>query len=360
MTNQMPDSSCSYCRLLRLPLLLVSLMVVVGCNRSESSAPKNPAPAKVPNPVKEETLAAVTLTPEAETRLGITTVAAALKPVARSRSYGAEVLVPLRQDRTNGANSSAGGESIFSLFPALTPTEMIKVSEMQVEADGQIAAAEVQSEAAQISLRRAQSLLAEKAASARAVDDAKAQVALAEAAMKTAQKRRQLLGAPIFQAVQGRTIWVRVPVYAGSMQEIDSAAPARIRSLGTTTNQSIITAKPLALPISSSGGSAMVDLFYEAENPGNSIRPGQRVTAEIPLRGQEQSLVLPASVLIYDMHGGTWVYEKTAPHGFTRRRVQVRSMQGDQVAVDGSVRPGAEIVTAGVAELFGTEMGFAK
>ena len=78
------------------------------------------------------------------------------------------------------------------------------------------------------------------------------------------------------------------------------------------------------------------------------------------MRGQAETLVVARSAIVRDIHGGAWVYEKTAPHTFVRRRVSVSDTLGDRVALASGPAPGAAIVTAGVAELFGAELGFAK
>jgi hypothetical protein len=63
---------------------------------------------------------------------------------------------------------------------------------------------------------------------------------------------------------------------------------------------------------------------------------------------------------VQDIHGGSWVYETTAEHTIVRRRVQVRQVLDGWAVLDKGPAVGSRIVTAGVAELFGTEFGFAK
>jgi len=77
----------------------------------------------------------------------------------------------------------------------------------------------------------------------------------------------------------------------------------------------------------------------------------------LELRGDEESLVVPWSAVVHDVHGGEWVYESTAPHVFVRRRVQVRSVVGSDAALASGPSVGASIVVAGAAELFGVEFG---
>ena len=68
-------------------MLLASALVTAGC--SQPPPAKSPAPAKVANPQKEADLTTITLTPEAERRLGIETVVLAETPVQAERTSGA-------------------------------------------------------------------------------------------------------------------------------------------------------------------------------------------------------------------------------------------------------------------------------
>jgi hypothetical protein len=78
---------------------------------------------------------------------------------------------------------------------------------------------------------------------------------------------------------------------------------------------------------------------------------------ELPLRQSEQGLVVPEAALLYDMHGDAWVYEDVGGNAYARRRVQVSRHAGDLVVIARGIPQGAKVVTAGAAELFGTEFG---
>jgi multidrug efflux pump subunit AcrA (membrane-fusion protein) len=121
-----------------------------------------------------------------------------------------------------------------------------------------------------------------------------------------------------------------------------------------------LIAKPVAAPPSANAAASTVDLFYEVPNKDGGLRLGQKVGVTIPYRGEEESLVAPWSAVMHDVQGGTWVYENTGPLAYTRRRVQVSRVAGDEAVLSGGVKPGAKVVTAGAAELFGTEFGVGK
>jgi membrane fusion protein, heavy metal efflux system len=64
--------------------------------------------------------------------------------------------------------------------------------------------------------------------------------------------------------------------------------------------------------------------------------------------------------VVYDIHGGTWVYEQVGPRRYTRRRVVVGYTVGTDAVLASGPSAGAKVVTAGVQELFGAETGFVK
>ncbi len=343
-------------------LLLTSVAVVIaaatGCKpgKSETKASSTPS-AKV---ITENDLASIVLTPQAEQRLGIATAPVVMQKVARTRSVGGELLLPLgRADGpSNGAPSSS--KSIYSLLPVMTPNDLIKVAEMQVDADGQVAVAQVQLDATKIALARAESLIASGSGTQRALDEARTQLWLAEAALGTARERRALLGASLFEALRKDVLWVRVSVYAGDLDRIKVSAPARVGSLGQGTNTSQRVARPVAVPFSSAAAPATVDLFYEIDTADSTLRAGQKVNVVLSLEDEAESTVVPAAAVLYDIHGGAWLYENTAPSTFRRRRIEVRYVSDAGAVLARGPQPGVKIVTAGAAELFGSEFGAGK
>src|SRR5204862_2727757 len=122
-------------------------------------------------------------------------------------------------------------------------------------------------------------------------------------------------------------------------------------------------------PQAASAAAATVDLFYEMENTDH-LRPGQRVAVTLPLRGEEESVVVPWSAIVFDIHGGTWVYEQESERVFIRRRVHVQYVVGTTavlasgppagvkivIDVEQPLEVGKKIVIEGVAELFGAEV----
>lgn len=388
-----------------------------GCQpASSSSVAAKPAPPAKVKPATEADLATVELTERAEQRLGIKLVEVERKPVPRTSTYGGEVIVPpgrlvvVSSPFTGTLTAPSGGgvptpgspvkqrQPIFVLVPILSPEARATMAPMLIEADGQVKQAKEQLNIAKVNLDRAENLVRDRLGGQAALVDAKAQFDLAQATLRAAEGRRDILakvasdaetgtmhtqtitapaagtlqnlhaqagqkvaaGALLFDVASLDPVWVKVPVYVGDLERIATGKEARIGSLAGSPGTADRAAKPVSAPPSGDALAATVNLFYEVANPDGSLRPGQRVGVTLPLQGAEESLVVPLAALVRDLHGGTWVYENTGPHAFSRRRVSVDRVVGNFAALDSGPKPHAKVVTDGAAELFGTEFGVGK
>ena len=77
-------------------------------------------------------------------------------------------------------------------------------------------------------------------------------------------------------------------------------------------------------------------------------------------RGRTPQLVVPYASLIYDLNGETWVYTSPEPLTYVRHRIEVEFIDADLVYLTEGPAVGTEIVTVGVAELYGVETGVGK
>ena len=337
--------------------VLALLLSCASLHAADPAASKAPGPAKVSGGLKEADLAAVTLTPEAASRLGITTAPIERRSVPRTRNFAGEVIMP----GPAGVESlKEGSQSILAILSSLTPTDLIRIAESQVDADGQVEQARVAHEAAKVNLGRVELLLKNKAGTERAVLDARVAVQQAEGTLRTTQARRALLAAPVLDVLNPQKLWLRVPVYVGDLERLDTAAPASVGHLAEVNGETFQSAVPVPAPPSANALAATVDLFYAMDNADRKIRLGQRMGVHIPLTGPETSLVVPWSAVVYDFQGGAWVYEQTAAHTYANHRVQVRFVTGQDAVLETGPAPGARVVNTGAAELFGTQFGTGK
>jgi hypothetical protein len=86
-------------------------------------------------------------------------------------------------------------------------------------------------------------------------------------------------------------------------------------------------------------------------------RAAQRLDVQtIAVRDSGDGVVVPYSAVFYGPDGETWVYVNPSPLTYVRAVVEVADIVGGQEAVlSNGPEPGTNVVTVGVAELYGTE-----
>jgi len=385
------------------------LMSILGCSKKPTATVKSQPPATIENAVKETSLTTLTLTTEAVARLGIKLAAVEARPIEKNRTYGAEivpvsgrlitVVAPLSGTLLLPENMSAPAAGmqmtasmpIFNLLLTLPQQDILTVQE-------EFALRQAEFELADKAARRAKQLLDDKAGSLKELEQAQAQLSKSKASLETVKTRLELLEkgeidsaaeglsllkirSPINGIVQkvyvapGQAVtaseilvqiagidpvWIKVPVYVGDLSDIDSNRPARVHSLGDFAAIEAINAAPVKASFIADPQSATADIFYELPNKDSSYIPGQKVSVTVPLKVIEQTLVVPYSSILFDMYGGAWVYENIQTNKYVRQRVELRYVLGELAVLSRGPAVGAKIVSAGAAELFGTEFGVGK
>ena len=309
------------------------------------------------------------------------------------------------------------GKPVFVLRPFLTPERYIPtpaeqaqvanatatLAQLKATAAGDVDRARAEVRGAEIALRRAEQLVRDRAGAQRTVDEARAAMGIAEANLAAAETRQRTLepvsttdespdltpieisaprggvlrtlsvaagetvplGEQLFEVVSLEKVWVRVAVYVGLADQVAADAEATITNLGgagpgrspSDGAAASRRATPVPAPPSADPLTASADLMYEVDNAAKDLRPGERVAVTVPLRGEEESLVVPWAAVLYDFDGAAWVYEKIGDRKFSRHRVAVRHAVGGSAVLAAGPEPGAEVVVDGAAELFGTEFG---
>jgi RND family efflux transporter MFP subunit len=380
-------------------VVAISILVLSACSRDQpASVAHDPPAATVSQPKAETELTTVKLSPEAIKRLGIETEVAQVQDAAGTRTVGGDVVVPegrrvqvtapvagtLVSAIARAGATVADGASLFRIAP-INPAERDQAAEARRAVD----AAQAEEQVARQRLQRLEQLLKDGATSMRAVEEARAQLQVATAALNAARERLKTIGqttvgsgdvmirapfagtilsvsaaegqtvassAALAEIAQVTTLWVKVPLYAGDANDVDATKPASVMTLGSPRSPRSavrITAPPTANP-----AAASIDLFYEVKGTGETpLRPGERVTVQLPLKTTERGLVVPDRAVLYDISGGTWVYEDRGGGTFARRRIEVARYSGNVALVTRGIDSGTRVVTAGAAELFGTEFG---
>jgi hypothetical protein len=78
------------------------------------------------------------------------------------------------------------------------------------------------------------------------------------------------------------------------------------------------------------------------------------LTVEVK-RDSRGRMVVPYSSIIYDPHGGTWVYTLPKERTFLRHKIVIDDILGDDVFLTEGPAPGTTVASQGVAEIYGTE-----
>jgi len=387
-------------------LLPIAALLLLGACK-DKPAKATPA-AIVTGAVPESQLASVTLTPDAVRRLGIETIVLDSAVVTPTRTVGGEIVVPPGGALTvtapvagtvfapAGGSIPAGGARVVAgqalMRLVALPPDLARTGQ-------DVSVAEARLRQAQAEADRVAALFADRLVAARDQERAQADLAAARAAsdLATGQQRagrggtRQdasglsalTISAPnggvvrslsvgAGQAVAAGTVlaeivrldrlWVRVALYAGDAGRVARGADASVHGLSGPGTGPLLRASPVAAPPSADPGAASVDLYYELRGvTGTPPRPGERVGVTLPLTAaEEKALVAPLSAVVRDMSGGAWVYERADSTRFVRRRIDIARVVGGRAVLAMGPRVGTRIVTAGAAELFGTEFGTGK
>jgi RND family efflux transporter MFP subunit len=377
---------------------------VAACGGTSAPPPAGKAApaAKVDSPKPESDLATVTLSADAQKHLGIQTMKTAIAPVALTRTVGAEAMVPpgksvvvtapmagtLTAGRAATIGPVARGDVIFEIVP-------LQQAERDVRAEAERAAREADARLTQVTQRaqRLEQLLKEGSASARSVEEAQADRAVATAAADAARKRLESIdkmavgsrgelalrapfdglitelraaagqtvaaGAAVAELAQVSHLWLRAPVYAGDLASIDATHPVMVARLGQETTGPWRQVTRVSGPPVANPSAASVDLYFDLPS-AVPMRPGERAALRIPLKATSRALVIPQAAVVYDVNGGTWVYEQRAASQYSRRRVELGGPAGANVIVVRGLAEGMTIVTVGAAELYGTEFYVSK
>jgi membrane fusion protein, heavy metal efflux system len=386
--------------------MITMTIALSGCGQeAPSQAAKPEPPAKLDgHVVKEAELTTITLTPDAERRLGIQVKAAQMGAGEQPRRFAGEVTAPLGNSfvvssSVAGTVQAAAGvvppvgsfvgkdQPIFRLTPLVAGSRDIEVT-----AEAELDQARTRLETARMRKARADKMLADEVGTIRAVEEAQQEVELAMTAVQAAEVRyrrvqsapldadvqmvvrapqegilRQILAAPgqtvsagalLFEVVDLRTVWIRVPVYAGEASTLVTTSPVTVQALnggGTSWTAIPVTAPPSGDPTTST-----INLYYSIPNPALRFRPGEKLM--VTLRGADsgQWVRIPSAAVVFDTQGGTWVYETLGDRRYARRRVDVDHVTSGLAYLAAGIAAGTKVVTDGAAELWGFEFGTGK
>jgi multidrug efflux pump subunit AcrA (membrane-fusion protein) len=405
-------------------MLAAACGLLSGCARPAQSAPKPTPPATVPQVAKEDKLNEITLTAEAEERLGLKTAPVEERAVRRQQTFPGEVVLPPSavlavsapvsgtlevvrgQELPRDGAVVQKGQPMFTLVPhAMTQAEQLafrlaklQLEQAKIDADGLVKEAQARVEGAVIARDRAKQQFDSKVGLKKDLDDADTLLQIAQEALAAANNRKKLAdsldpdteksaikpltiaaprgglvrathavagelvpaGALLFDIMNVETVWIKVPVFVGELAAIAERDAVQVKNFAEPPASTGSAAKPVDAPPSAQAQAAAVDLYYVLANPDGKYRPGQRVSVQVPLRGEDKSLGVPWAAIVHDIYGGTWLYVQTGERKYARQRVQVDYVVGDWAVLRAGPKAGTKVVTAGAAEVFGAEFNIFK
>ncbi|MBN7798776.1 efflux RND transporter periplasmic adaptor subunit [Parahaliea mediterranea] len=238
----------------------------------------------------------------------------------------------------------------------------------------ELAALEAASELAQIELRRANSLVAQRNISKSELDQRASQVDQARARVE-AQKARiaqKTLRAPYSGRLGIRRYNVGDYVQAGdTIIELQSLDQLYVDfTLPEQYSRQVSTGMPVQATLQALGGEAfegrvtavapVVDpetrnfaLQATLVNRDDLMRPGMFASLSLPLGGDVERVVVPQNAIAYRPYGNSVYVIRQAGEGLTvsQRFVTLGPVRGDMVAIEKGLEPGERIATSGLLKL---------
>jgi hypothetical protein len=164
-------------------------------------------------------------------------------------------------------------------------------------------------------------------------------------------------------------LWVQVRLSQSDLDKVDRGLPARILPISDDVNDDEdgtgLEGEPDAAVDAGNTDDIGDDeddvLYYLVDNSDQRLVPAQSVFVDLPISAEAvERLVVPYAAVVYGLEGETWVYTNPEPLVFVREPIVVDYIEGDQAYLTEGPPTGTNIVTVGVAELFGTETGVSK
>lgn len=250
-----------------------------------------------------------------------------------------------------------------------------------------VAAANAELDAAQVALERAQRLLAEKAGSQRAVDEAQARVDIAKARRDGAKGRLGQYqaglggggkggvaikaplagtivdvdvasgqsveeGQRLFEVMDLTKVWVVANVFEHDLPQVDGATGARLHVPGRTDeiviappNGRLVTMGRVIDPVTRTA-----PIIFELTDTAGILRIGQSVDLVVATGPARRALAIP-EVALLDDGGRSVAFVMVEGEAFERRVVRTGARSGGWVEVLSGVAAGERVVTEGAYEV---------
>jgi RND family efflux transporter MFP subunit len=151
-------------------------------------------------------------------------------------------------------------------------------------------------------------------------------------------------GAPLVTVMDISRIIARANVPQNQSASVKVGQPATITQVDTnqTVEGKVTVVSPATDP-----NSTTIQVWVQAENPGEQLKPGTSVHVTIMTEVIKATPVVPIAAILPGEEGGTACLVITADNIAHRRPVKLGVREGDKVQILNGVRPGEEVVIVG-------------
>jgi multidrug efflux pump subunit AcrA (membrane-fusion protein) len=149
-------------------------------------------------------------------------------------------------------------------------------------------------------------------------------------------------GAPIVSIVDISQVVARANV------PVKDAAAVRVGRPATITGpEGVLTGKVTVVSPSVDPSTTTVEIWVQAENPEEKMKPGGTVRVSIRADLIQDTVLVPAAALLNSDEGGEKVMVVDKDSKAHERKVTVGIREGNRVQILGGVNPGEKVVTSG-------------
>jgi HlyD family secretion protein len=308
------------------------------------------------------------------------------------------------ENRDLRAAAAANKGQVDQAEANLRTTTGVTVPESIVKAQSDVQSAQQQADAAQKLLESRRNLFQQGALARRLVDEAEVQYATAKAALDTAREHLRVqqsvgnqeqvraaqgqveaargqyqsaeaqvaysevrspltgvvadrplfpgdlasTGQPLFTVMDIGRIVARANVPQAQATAIKVGNPASIK---LTDGSMEVPGKVTVVSPATDPASTTVQVWIEANNPGEQLKPGATAHVTIDVATIKDAAVVPGTAIVSGEEGGTAVMTVSASNTAHLKKVEVGVREGDKVQILSGVSPGDQVITVGAVGL---------
>jgi multidrug efflux pump subunit AcrA (membrane-fusion protein) len=309
-------------------------------------------------------------------------------------------LLAVLENRDIKAAAAASKAQVEQAEANLRTVSGVTIPESVVKAKTDVQSARQQAEASQKLLESRQNLFKEGALARRLVDEAQVQYATAKAALETANEHLRALEAVgnqeqtraaeaqvaaargQFQSAEAQVAYSEVrcpiggivaerPLFPGDMAStgqplfvvmdisrivaranVPQAEAALVRLgmpavIKLADGATELPGKVTVVSPATDPASTTVQVWVEAANPGEQLKPGASVHVTISVAAIKDATLVPTSAIVPGEEGGTAVVTVSGSNTAHVKKVQVGVREGDKVQILSGVSPGDTVITVG-------------